>query len=205
MSTSPHPPTPAQILAFWFPEDPNRANAMWWGKDPALDAEIRQAHGATLAAARAGELDAWAETAKGRLALIIVLDQLSRNIHRGDPETYAADPKAKALTLEGLERGHDRELLPARRLFFYLPLEHSEELADQERSVALFRALASEVAAEPGVSEARIEQFRTYLDFAVRHLEIIARFGRFPHRNALLGRTSSPEELAFLEQPGSSF
>lgn len=193
------------VLEFWFPADSSRANALWWGKNPELDAEIRERFGATLSAAKAGELDPWANTAAGRLALIIVLDQLSRNILRGDPETFAADPQARALTVAGLELGHDRELRAIERLFFYLPLEHSEVLADQQRCVELMRTLAADVAAEPGVDDARRAQFESFIDYALRHQQIIARFGRFPHRNAVLGRTSTPEEIEFLTEPGSSF
>jgi uncharacterized protein (DUF924 family) len=191
--------TPEAVLEFWFPADPRRANALWWGKDAALDAEIRERFGPTLRAARAGELDAWAEAARGRLALIVVLDQMSRNIHRDSPEAFAADERARALTLTGLERGHDRELRPIERLFFYLPLEHSEALADQQRCVELMGALASEV------EDAEREQFVGFVDYAVRHRDIIERFGRFPHRNAVLGRESTAAELEFLTQPGSSF
>jgi len=197
--------SPDRVLDYWFPADTARANKLWWGKDPELDAQIRAEFGETLAAAKAGQLDAWAETPRGRLALIIVLDQLSRNILRDDPETYAADADARALTAAGLERGDDRELQPIERLFFYLPLEHSESLADQHRCVALMEALAAEVAAEPGVSDQRRQQFAGFVDYAIRHLDIVARFGRFPHRNQLLGRESTAEELAFLTQPGSSF
>lgn len=193
--------TPNQVLEFWFPADQDRANALWWGKDAQLDDEVRARFGPALRAAKAGELDAWASSARGRLALIIVLDQFSRNIHRGDPETYAADDRARALTHEGLALGHDRELEPLQRVFFYLPLEHSESLADQERCVELFRALA----AEPELDEDQRELFANYLDYAVRHRDIVARFGRFPHRNEILGRTSTPEEQAFLTEPGSSF
>jgi len=191
--------TPEQVLDYWFPGDPTRANALWWGKNEALDTEVRERFGPTLAAAKAGALDHWTATARGRAALIIVLDQLSRNIHRGDPQTYAADEQARALTLAGLEAGHDRELAPLERLFFYMPLEHSEELADQERCVALMRALADEVDAD------RRKQFAGFVDFAIAHRDIVARFGRFPHRNAVLGRPSTAEELAFLTEPGSSF
>ena len=197
--------TPAQILEFWFPADQDRANALWWGKDEALDTEVRERFGSTLAAARDGALDHWAETARGRVALIIVLDQLSRNIFRGDPETYAADEQARALALAGLERGHDRELSAMQRMFFYMPLEHSESLADQERCVELMGALANEVAADPAADPALRESFAVVVDFAIRHRDIVARFGRFPHRNALLGRASTPAELEFLTQPNSSF
>jgi uncharacterized protein (DUF924 family) len=197
--------TPDAVLEFWFPPDNARANALWWGKDPRLDAEIRERFGTTLAAAKAGQLADWTESARGRIALIIVLDQLSRNIHRGDPRTYEADEQARSLTLDGLARGHDRELAAIERLFFYMPLEHSEQLDHQEQCLALMRQLAADVAAEPNVEPARRDRFVGFIDFAVRHRDIVARFGRFPHRNALLGRVSSPEELVFLTQPGSGF
>jgi uncharacterized protein (DUF924 family) len=197
--------TPDAVLEFWFPSDNARANALWWGKDAQLDAEIRERFGLTLSAAKAGQLDEWTTTARGRVALIIVLDQLSRNIHRGDAKTYEADELARALTLEGLVRGHDRELSGIERLFFYMPLEHSEQLEHQEQCIALMRQLAADVAAEPNVEPSRRDRFASFIDFAVRHRDIVARFGRFPHRNALLGRISSAEELEFLKQPGSSF
>jgi uncharacterized protein (DUF924 family) len=191
--------TPDAVLEFWFPHDSARANSLWWGKDARLDAEIRERFAATLAAAKAGQLDDWAATARGRVALIIVLDQLSRNIFRGDPQTYDADEQARALTLDGLALGHDRELPGIQRLFFYMPLEHSEQLEHQERCVELIRRLAEDV--EPG----QRERFVGFIDFAIRHRDIVARFGRFPHRNALLGRESTAEELEFLQQPGSGF
>jgi uncharacterized protein (DUF924 family) len=197
--------TPDAVLEFWFPPDGARANALWWGKDARLDAEIRERFGATLAAAKAGQLDDWAATARGRVALIIVLDQLSRNIHRGDPQTYDADEQARKLTLEGLALGHDRELSAIERLFFYMPLEHSEQLEHQEQCVALMRQLAEDVAAQPGVEAGQRARFVSFIDFAIRHRDIVARFGRFPHRNALLGRSSTTEELEFLKQPGSGF
>jgi uncharacterized protein (DUF924 family) len=197
--------TPDAVLEFWFPPDSARANALWWGKDARLDAEIRERFGATLAAAKAGQLDDWAATPRGRVALIIVLDQLSRNIHRGDPQTYDADEQARRLTRDGLALGHDRELAAIERLFFYMPLEHSEQLEHQEQAVELMRRLADEVAAEPGVEAKRRGQFVSFIDFAVQHRDIVARFGRFPHRNALLGRASTAEELEFLQQPGSGF
>lgn len=191
--------TADDVLEFWFPRDRERANKLWWGKDATLDAEIRERFGPTLAAARAGLLDEWAATARGRLALIIVLDQFSRNIHRGSPDSFAADAQARALTKDGLALGHDRELELLERLFFYLPLEHSESLDDQQQCVALMQSLA-DIA-----GEARQQEVAFYVDYAIQHRDIIARFGRFPHRNAVLGRASTDEELAFLQQPGSSF
>ncbi|MFV8755626.1 DUF924 family protein [Nannocystaceae bacterium ST9] len=193
---------PETVLTTWFPSDPAQQQKLWWGKDEATDASLRERFADTLAAARRGELEGWAASARGRLALILVLDQLSRNIHRGSPEAFVGDPLARALTHAGLALGHDRELAPIERVFMYLPLEHSEELGEQDQCVGLFKALADEVAAgdpEQG------KRYAYYLTFADRHREIIARFGRFPHRNAVLGRASTAEELAFLSEPGSSF
>ena len=193
---------PQTVLTTWFPSDPAQAQKLWWGKDEATDASLRERFSATLAAARRGELDDWTTNARGRLALILVHDQLSRNIHRGSPEAFASDAMARALTHAGLELGHDRELAPLERVFMYLPLEHSEDLAEQDECVGLFEALATEAKA---VSPEEGSRFAFYLTFAERHREIIARFGRFPHRNAVLGRASTDEELAFLTEPGSSF
>lgn len=190
---------PEDVLTTWFPADDAAAQKLWWGKDEATDASLRERYGETLAQARAGRLASWTATPRGRLALVIVIDQLSRNIHRGSAEMFAADAQARALVREGLALGHDRMLQPIERVFFYLPLEHSESLADQHDCVALFEALAADVAPE------QRSRFEFYTSFAVKHRDIVARFGRFPHRNALLGRTSSDEELAFLQTPGSSF
>jgi uncharacterized protein (DUF924 family) len=131
--------------------------------------------------------------------LILLLDQLPRAIHRGTPAAFGQDAKARKLAEQGLESGADKLLRPIECLFFYLPLEHSEVLADQDRSVELFRELAA------SVPEAYRETFAAFIDYAVRHRNVIAEFGRFPHRNQILGRESTPEEKAFLEQPGSSF
>ena len=197
--------SPEAVLEFWFPADTARANALWWGKNEALDAEIDERFGALHRQACAGELDGWAETARGRLALIVLLDQFSRNLHRGDAKTYAHDAKATALALEGIDKGHDCELPPQQRMFMYMPLEHSEALAHQEQCVGLVEALAAEVAAEPDVDPERAKKFGDYVDYAIRHRDIVARFGRFPHRNEILGRDTTDEEAEFLTQPGSSF
>lgn len=175
-----------EVLSFWFSR---RVEPLWFRSDPALDAEIRGRFGGLVAAAGAGERDGWLATPTGALALVILLDQFPRNIYRGTPAAFAADAKARVVADRALALGHDRQVEPARRMFFYLPFEHSEQLADQERSLALFTAL--------GDAE--------LLDYAVRHHDIIARFGRFPHRNAVLGRPSTAEERAFLTQPGSAF
>ena len=146
-----------------------------------------------------GGLDDWAGTPAGRLALVILLDQMTRNAYRDTAAMYAFDPRARALSREALQNGHLDALAPIERLFLLLPLEHSEDLADQERCVAETRRLAESVA------PAHRETYAGFVDYAIRHRDIVARFGRFPHRNAILGRPSTAEEQAFLTQPGSSF
>jgi uncharacterized protein (DUF924 family) len=173
---------PAEVLAFWREAGPPR----WFAKDNLFDAEIARRFLATYEAAARGELAAWEKTSEGALALLIVLDQFPRNIFRNDARTYAADPLARAVADRALANGFDREFLVAERSFFYLPFEHSEEMADQERSVALFRA----------TGDAEL------LKWADLHAEIIRRFGRFPHRNAVLGRASTPEEQTYLDGGG---
>ena len=174
------------VLAYWFAPGPERT-ARWFRGDAATDADVRGRFASTLESAARGELDGWTATPRGRLALIVVLDQFSRNVHRGTPRAFAQDARALALCLDGLARGDDRALAPDERAFFYLPLEHAEDAAMQARSVACFEALAAEA---PGAAG--------FLDYAHEHRDVIARFGRFPHRNATLGRRSTPDEEAFL-------
>jgi len=193
-----------EILRYWFDEVgdwdfPPEREAMWFGKDPEVDAEIRRRFGTDVERAAAGLLDDWAETPRGRLALVVLLDQFPRNIHRGKPAAFAHDGKALALAREGVARGHDRALRPIERAFFYLPFEHAESREAQAASVRLFRALLDEAPPEAK------DRFRVFHDYAVAHQRIIDRFGRFPHRNEILGRETTPEEAAFLQQPGSSF
>lgn len=193
------------VLDYWFgaaPEDPATAQhkaALWWGRSEATDAELRERFGATHEAASAGHLDGWAATPAGRVALVVVLDQLSRNLHRGTPRAFAHDPAARSLALAAIDAGQDRVGPFFHRVFLYLPLEHSERLADQERCARLFEQLRVEC------PEPLRDLARAYLQYARAHRDIVARFGRFPHRNAILGRPSSAEELRFLEQPGSGF
>lgn len=193
------------ILAFWFgSEAGNSATAeaqkkLWWAKDAVVDAEIRERYGALVAAAAGGAHREWAREARGRLALILLFDQLPRNIYRDTPQAFAHDGLALRLSLDGIAAGADRELRAIERVFFYLPMEHAESMDMQERSVALFTALAA------GVPESDRGVFAGFLDYAVAHREIVRRFGRFPHRNRILGRESTAAEIAFLEQPGSSF
>lgn len=196
---------PQTILAFWFGGDPDDAtvaeqqSSLWWSKNPKTDDEIRNRFGPLVRAAESGELDDWRSAADGSLALILLTDQFPRNIHRGTPATFGFDPTARNLCFQGLQSRLDKKLRPIQRVFFYLPLEHSEEIEHQRQSVQLFRDLVGDVSA------AHKPMFEGYVDFARRHEVVIERFGRFPHRNSILGRQSTPQEIDFLEQPGSSF
>jgi uncharacterized protein (DUF924 family) len=171
------------VLTFWF-SDPGR----WWKKDPAFDDEIRDRFLELHEAVRRGERQDWCGTPRGALAYVIVLDQFSRNLFRGSSRSFECDAQALAAARGALDRGFDRGLSADERMFVYMPFMHSEDIADQDRCVALF-------ASEPQQSTS----------YAEKHRDIIRRFGRFPHRNALLGRQSTAEELEFLKQPGSSF
>lgn len=183
------------VLDFWFADE----NAVrWFRPDAEFDQTIRSRFASTLEAASSGSLDAWALTPHGWLALLIVLDQFSRNIYRGDARAFAQDGKAQSLALEGLERRDDEALAPLERVFAYLPLEHAEDLALQWRSVTLFRALALQ--SSPNARG----QYENFLDYARRHCEVVTRYGRFPHRNEALGRPSTVDELAYLAE-GSGF
>jgi uncharacterized protein (DUF924 family) len=196
--------TAHSLLHYWFggaadDEAGQRQAKLWWGKDARLDAELTERFGSLVAAARLGKLEQWNDSAQGRLALILLTDQLPRNVFRGTPDAFASDPQARQLCLAGLERGDDSVLKPIERVFFYLPLEHSESMLDQEHAVSLYTALSQ------AVPQSMMEQYRGFLTYALKHRRVIERFGRFPHRNAILGRQSSPEEVAFLAEPGSSF
>ncbi|MEO8699698.1 MAG: DUF924 family protein [Kofleriaceae bacterium] len=190
--------TVGMVLELWFGE---RARTLWFERDAAFDEELRVQLGDSVAAAERGELDAWAETPDGCLALVILLDQVTRNLRRGSADAFASDARSLALADAAIARGFDRRVPLDRRLFYYLPFEHAEDLAAQQRSVALFEAWADDHH-DGGEAEA---DAKDQLRYVRRHLEIIARFGRFPHRNALLGRASTPEEVAFLLEPMSSF
>lgn len=194
-----------EILDYWFgtlsgPNDfaPQR-NALWFTKKITTDQEITQRFSKDLNNAASGIYDEWASTAKGRLALIILLDQFPRNIYRNSAKAFAYDSKALDLALEGVEWNHDKYLRPIERVFFYLPFEHSESIAMQDLSIYSYRVLMDDLGLEnnPPLS--------SYLNYADQHREVIKRFGRFPHRNKLLGRESTTEELEFLKRPGSSF
>jgi uncharacterized protein (DUF924 family) len=174
-------PSPAEVVAFWKAAGPKK----WFAKDAAFDAEIRDRFLETHFAAARRELDGWAVTAEGALALLILLDQFPRNLFRGSGHAFATDPLARGYATSALEAGFDRDYPQELRCFFYLPLEHSERLEDQERSVLLTADLS--------------DNDRRY---AIIHRDIIARFGRFPHRNACLGRATTEEEQAFLDAGG---
>lgn len=191
-----------EILRFWFgpPDGPPFANqARWWTKDPAFDETIRARFGTDLETAAAGGLRDWEEAPRSRLALVLVLDQFSRNAFRDTARAFAQDGRALALCRDGIARGLDRALALVERYFFYMPLMHAEDLAIQQTAVATFARLADEAPLELRGG------FEAAVDFAERHRAIIERFGRFPHRNAILGRESTPEEAEFLTQPNSSF
>jgi uncharacterized protein (DUF924 family) len=181
------------ILAFWFGPDPGVERAEWFRKDDAFDATVRERFGATIEAALAGGYREWTATPRGSLARVLVLDQLTRNAFRDTPRAFAGDPQAFADAQAAVAAGFDRALLPTERWFLYMPYEHAEDRAAQARSLELFGRLA----AETGLAGP--------LDWARKHAAVIERFGRYPHRNAILGRASTPEEVAFLAQPGSRF
>ena len=174
--------TPSDVLAFWREAGPDR----WYDRDEVFDTAIRTRFLPTYEAAAAGELGDWENSPESALALLIVLDQFPRNMFRDDPRAYAADPLARAVADRAIARGFDQRVDAGERLFFYLPFEHSEDAADQARSVALHRALGD----------------ADSLKWAQLHADIIARFGRFPHRNAVLGRETTPDEQAFLDGGG---
>ncbi|MEA2983007.1 MAG: hypothetical protein QOF09_4830 [Alphaproteobacteria bacterium] len=174
--------TPESVLEFWRAAGPDK----WFKKNASFDDEIRARFLTTYEAAAAGQLADWEQTPEGALALAIVLDQFPRNMFRGDARAFAADPLARAVAERALARGFDRQTAMPERQFFYMPLEHSEQLADQERCCELFGSAGD----------------ADLLKWAQLHADIIRRFGRFPHRNALLRRATTPEEQAFLDDDG---
>jgi uncharacterized protein (DUF924 family) len=196
---------PDDILDYWFGTGTSDAaiakaqKKLWWSKDEAVDADIRNRFCNLVEAAASGAHDDWAAEPRGRLALILLFDQFPRNMYRDTSRAFAYDPLARELALAGIAAGADRQLRPIERVFCYLPLEHAESLDLQEQCVALYAALAT------AVPQADQAVFSGYVNFARRHHDIIQRFGRFPHRNRILDRASTAEEEQFLQQPGSSF
>lgn len=193
------------VLDFWFGangstrEIVERQRALWFGKSTENDARVSARFADTLAAADRGELDGWTAHAAGRLALTLVLDQFPHHIYRNDGRSFAYDDKALRLALDTLQQHEDENVSLIARVFLYLPLEHAESLEMQDLSVALYEKLVREA------DEADKSVFEGFLDYARQHREVVAQFGRFPHRNALLGRPSSAAEIEFLKQPGSRF
>ena len=194
------------VLHFWFGDldDEGRATPdnrkRWFTRDEAFDQAIRDDFQDLHAQMSAGEMEHWLDTPEGLLAYVIVLDQFSRNMFRGTPGMYATDDQALQAAEKGLDRGDDRDMPHDQRGFLYMPFMHSEALEDQQRCVDLFQAWHDEL--EDGPLK---ENVANSLDYAVRHLVIVERFGRFPHRNEILGRESTAEEVEFLKEPGSSF
>ncbi|MET1415972.1 DUF924 family protein [Roseibium sp. HPY-6] len=176
--------TPLDVLDFWW----QAGSAKWFAGGEKFDGHCREQFAASLAAANAGELDHWQETADGTLALLLLLDQMSRNIHRGSPEAFSGDAKAVAIAERAIDRGFDRAFPKEARGFFYLPFEHSEDMEHQERAVDLCRRLGD----------------KELYHYALVHMDVIRRFGRFPHRNKVLGRVTTPEEEAYLKDGGFS-
>jgi len=173
-----------EIVDFWFS---NEVKALWFKPTPEFDAQLREKYATLMQAACAGELRDWADTAQGALALIILLDQLPRNVHRGEPACFASDAQALAIAGQFLEAGFDTQVDAEQRPFFYMPFMHSEQLADQERCVELCEAMHSEEHAR----------------YARLHRDLIARFGRFPHRNRIVDRASSDAEIEYLASDGA--
>jgi uncharacterized protein (DUF924 family) len=188
-----------EILSFWFGEPRNdqpyydERRKLWFAADPRLDLDIRNRFLGDYERAATQELKEWIVTPRSALARILLYDQFPRNMFRGTPSAFATDALARETTSYLLQTQGDRQLRPVERLFVYMPLMHSEDLIDQQRAVSLFQQLAQD---DPLVDS---------VSYALRHHELIARFGRFPHRNAILGRSSTLEEIEFLQQPDSSF
>lgn len=194
----------AEILDFWFGFIPNAEYfpedkmSLWLADSPELDRQIAKDYAQDVINAQRGDYNSWRETARGRLALIILLDQFPRHIYHDKPQAFSSDPMARGLVIEGIQRGEDRQLYPIERAFFYLPLEHAEDPAIQNMSVTEYRRLLAEA---PSDIKPEMQDF---LNYALAHQQQIARFGRFPARNAILGRKSTPEEILFLDQVGKS-
>jgi len=188
--------SPDIVLDFWFgaPQSPGYGTERdaWFRKDPAFDSELRARFGAGVDAALAGAFDGWREP-RATLAGVLLLDQFTRNAYRGTPRAFAGDPLALALARGAVARGVDQQLRPVERWFLFMPFVHAESMDAQDASLALFTRLADETG------------LNAPLPWATRHADVIRRFGRFPHRNEILGRASSPEETQFLTAPGSRF
>lgn len=196
---------PDAVLDFWFGPDRtdlaavDARHALWFTPDPDFDEAIRTRFGDLIWRARTGALDAWTLRPEGRLALIIVLDQFTRQVHRGSARAFENDTRALAVCIDGIDQQVDRALTLFERAFFYLPLEHSELIEDQDRSVACYERLVEDT------SPLWQRRARSFLAYAKEHRDLVQRFGRFPHRNAVLGRDDTPEERAYLETGGKRY
>jgi uncharacterized protein (DUF924 family) len=196
--------TAQSLHACWFGDTTDDRSAdrqakLWWSKSAETDAELARRFTPLVESARSGALAGWAGSPREALAFILLTDQLPRNIYRGTAAAFALDRMAHAVATAGIDSGQDRQLVPIERVFFYLPFEHAESMADQDRAVALFARLLQEAPADSR------ETFDNFHRYALRHRQVIERFGRFPHRNLLMGRESTAEEISFLQEPGSSF
>ncbi|MEG3967313.1 DUF924 family protein [Microcoleus sp. T2B6] len=186
-----------EVLDFWFGRSNSpefgKVQKKWFEKDADFDAQVRSRFLPQYKLAASGKLDSWQDSPDNCLALIILLDQFPRNMFRGTPQAFATDNKALATAEYAVNNKFDRQLLTVQKLFVYLPFQHSENLENQQKSVELFRQLSGEPDSD------------SLIEYGMQHLEIIERFGRFPHRNQILGRETTPEEAEFLKQPGSGF
>ncbi len=194
----------SDILSYWFgdiesPDYPVDNPEMYWKKNPDIDADIKAKFGDLLVASSKGELDDWVETPRGALAHVILIDQMARNMHRDDPKMYAQDDRAQNVALQSVMRGDARYFAQSERVFLYMPFMHAENWALQKLCVRLFEDEAANALPE------KVEALTNNAKFAVAHEVIVARFGHFPHRNEILGRVSTPEEIEFLKEDGSSF
>lgn len=193
------PPQAQEILEYWFgplqsADNFQKNDKIWWEGGAEVDNDIRNRFGKLVVAASKEELNDWKGTPRGRLALIILVDQFTRNIYRGTPQAFASDKIAQQLTLEGLAKDDDKKLYPIERAFFYLPLEHAENIDLQKMSVEKFHSIVTSAPAN------QTEYFKNYEDDAKAHYDTIEKFGRFPYRNAALNRTSTPEEFIYLKK-----
>jgi uncharacterized protein (DUF924 family) len=198
-------PIPESVLEFWFGDDLESPDviaarcSLWFEGDASFDERIRERFDGLAASAREGQLDSWRQQARSSLALVLALDQFPRNLYRGNVESFAYDSLAREACAEALEREFDSELAPMEAFFLYVPLEHAEDMDSQARCVSLIRGLCERASADLR------PRFESFLSYAIRHRDVIERFGRFPHRNAILGRASTRDELAYLESGGETF
>jgi uncharacterized protein (DUF924 family) len=197
--------THRNVLDFWFGSSTDSGAILkekmklWFVKDPENDQKMKSIFGYDVEKGSHGHYDNWSDTPEGRLGLIILLDQFSRNIYRNTPESFANDPKALMLSLEAIDEKIEKSLIPIYQVFYYMPLMHSEEISIQRKCVEMFKQLQSEV------DDSLKKTIGGNIDYAIQHMKIVERFHRFPHRNAILGRASTEEEVEFLKEPGSSF